>query len=119
MKSPTVERSNTAVREVLCKPNKPWIAERTLQLTKKKREMKQGRQELAKREKEYRKLCNVLRKAARTDKEEWLRGQCQEIEMLARNNRGRDKLMKQMNRSWNLKQSAIKDKMLQGRGEVR
>jgi len=93
-----------AVREVLptlCKPNKPWITGRTLQLAKKKREMKQRRQESAEREKEYRQLCNVVRKAARTDKEEWLQGQCRDIEKFAGDNRGREayKLIKQINRS--------------------
>ncbi len=77
------------MREVLptvCKPNKPWITECTLQLAKTKREMKQRRQESDEREKEYRVMCNVVRKAARTDKDERLQGQCQVIERLAGDN---------------------------------
>lgn len=116
-----------AVKEVLpttCKPNRPWITEHTLQLAKKKREMKQRRQESAEREKEYRQLCNVVRTAARLDKEEWLQEKCRDIEKLAGENRGREayKLIKQINRSWKSKQSAIKDKngkMLQEKEEVK
>ena len=121
------EAIQLAVREILptsCKPNKPWITERTLQLAKKKREMKQRRQTSAEREKEYRQLCNVVRKAARADKEEWLQGKCRDIEKFAGDNRGREayKLIKQINRSWKPKQSAIKDKngkMLQEEEEVK
>jgi len=42
----------------------------TLQLAKTKREMKQRRQESEESEKEYRVMCNMVKKAARTDKEE-------------------------------------------------
>ena len=116
-----------AVREVLptsCKPNKPWITEHTLQLAKKKREMKQRRLESADREKEYRQHCNVVRTAARSDKEKWLQEKCRDIEKLAGDNRSREayKLIKQINRSWKPKQSAIKDKngkMLQEKKEVK
>jgi len=116
-----------AVREVLptsCKPNKPWITEHTLQLAKKKREMKQRRLESADREKEYRQHCNMVRTAARSDKEKWLQEKCQDIEKLAGDNRSREayKLIKQINRSWKPKQSAIKDKngkMLQEKEEVK
>ena len=75
-------------------------------------------------EKEYRKLCNAVRKAARKDKEDWLQEQYQEIERCAEGDRSRKayKLMNQINRSWNLpKQTAIKDKkgrMLQGKDDV-
>jgi hypothetical protein len=116
-----------AVREVLpvaCKPNKPWITEQTLQLAKRKREMKQRRQESTKREKEYRQLCNMVRKAARSDKEEWLQKKCQDIERFTGDNRGREayKLIKQLNRTWKPTQSAIKDKngkMLQEKEDVK
>jgi len=36
------------------------------------KEMKRRRQESSEHEKEYWKLCNAVRKAARTDKEDWL-----------------------------------------------
>jgi hypothetical protein len=119
-----MQQAATELLPLSCKPNKPWITESTLQLAKKKREMKQRRQESAKREKEYRQLCNVVRKAARMDKEEWLRGQCRDIEKFADDNRGREayKLINQINRSWKPKQSAIKDKngkMLQDKEEVK
>ena len=68
-------------------------------------------------------MCNVVRKAARRDKEEWLQGKCKDIEKFAGDNRSREsyKLIKQINRSWKPKQSAIKDKngkMLQCKEEV-
>ncbi|XP_016299301.1 uncharacterized protein LOC107656114 [Sinocyclocheilus anshuiensis] len=121
------EAIQSSVREVLptvCKQNKPWITEHTLQLAKTKREMKERRQESEEREKEYRVVCNVVRKAAKTDKEEWLQRQCQEIERLAGDNRSREayKLINQINRAWKPKQSAIEDKngkMLQDKAEVK
>jgi len=65
-----------------------------------KREMKQRRQESNEHEKEYRKLCNVVRKAARTDMEDWLQEQCQEIKSCAEGNGSRKahKLINQINR---------------------
>jgi hypothetical protein len=65
-----------------------------------------------------------VKKAARADKEKWLQGQCQDIERFAGDNRSREayKLIKQINRSWKPKQSAIKDKngkMLQDKDDVK
>ncbi len=90
----------------------------------KRDETEKTRQESEEREKEYRVMCNVVRKAARTDKEEWLQGQCQDIERLAGDNRSREayKLINQINRVWKPKQSAIKDKnrkMLQDKVEAK
>ncbi len=121
------EAIQLSVREVLptvCKPNKPGITKCTLQLAMAQREMKQRRQESEEREKEYRVMCNVVRKAARTDKEEWLQGQYQDIERLTGDNRSREayKLINQINRVWKPKQSEIKDKngkMLQDKVEVK
>jgi len=65
------EAIQKAVKEVLPLayiPNTPWIKASTLLLAKAKRGMKQRRQESNEHEKEYRKLCNVVRKGARTDK---------------------------------------------------
>ena len=112
------------VLPVVCKPNKPWITAYTLQLSEKKREMKQRRQESTEKEKEYKRMCNLVRKAARTDKEEWIQKRCQDIEELAGGNRSREayKLIKQINRVWKPKQSAIKDKngkMLQDKADIR
>lgn len=86
--------------------------------------MKQGRQELTESEKEQRELCNVVRKAARTDKEDWLQGKCQDIESVNGDNEGRQayKLIQLINCSWKSKRSAIKEKngkMLQGKEEVK
>jgi hypothetical protein len=66
------EAIQKAVKEVLslaCMPNKLWTKASTLLLAKEKREMKQRRQESNEQEKECRKLCHAVRKAARTDKE--------------------------------------------------
>ena len=41
------------------------------------------------KEKEYRQLCNKVRKEARKDKEKWLHDQCREIERNMRENRCR------------------------------
>ena len=113
-----------AILPTACKPNKPWITVQTLQLSEKKRKLKQRRQETSEKEKEYKRMCNVVRKAARTDKEEWIQRRCQDIEELAGGNRSREayKLINQINRAWKPKQSAIKDKngkMLQDKAEVK
>jgi len=102
-----------------------WLSQRKRNtLAKQKKEMRQRRQESAECEHEYRKLCNIVRKAARADKEDWLQEQCQEIERCSGNNRSRQayKLLKQINRPWKPKQTAIKDKngkVLQGKEEVK
>jgi len=82
--------------------------------------MKKRRQESNEHGKEYRKVCNVVRKAARTDKKDWLQEQCQEIERCAEGNISRKvyKLINQNNQPWKPKQTAIKDekgKLVQGK----
>jgi hypothetical protein len=69
-------------------------------------------------------LFNVVRKAARRDKEEWLQRQCQDIEKHTADNRSIEsyKLIKQINRLWKPRQSATKDnngKMLQSKEEIK
>jgi predicted ATP-binding protein involved in virulence len=57
------EAIQQAVREVLptvCKPNKPWISERTLQLATKKRQMKHRRQQSVERERRTTDSCATL-----------------------------------------------------------
>jgi hypothetical protein len=48
---------------------KPWITGGTLMLADEKRQLKQHRQKSDQQMAEYRKKCNVVRKAARHDKE--------------------------------------------------
>jgi hypothetical protein len=63
------EATHHAVREILpalCKPNKPpKIA------TVKEKSDETGKERIG-ADGEYQKLCNVVKKAARTNKEEWL-----------------------------------------------
>jgi len=73
------------------KQHKPWISEKTLELAKIKRQLKQRRQNSDSLAAEYRKRCNEVRKAARMDKERWLQEQCQEIEKHAGDITGADK----------------------------
>jgi hypothetical protein len=82
-----IQKAVTEVLLVASKPNKLWIKASTILLAKEKREMKQRRQESTEHEKEYRRLCNAVRKAARNDKKDWLQEQCQEIERCAEGNR--------------------------------
>jgi hypothetical protein len=78
----------------------------TLQLAKTKREIKYARQESAEiiSEKEYRKLCAVVWKAARTHKEEWLQGNVRILKGLQEIIEAY-RLVKQINRSWKPKPS--------------
>ena len=103
---------------------KPWITERTMELTKAKRQMKQTRSQSEQKMKEYRKKCNEVRKAARCDKEEWLRTQCREIERNAKGHKTREvyRIVKMLNRKWQPRRVAIKDKnglMLQGKEDIK
>jgi len=50
-------------------PNKPWIKASAL-LSAEEKINEQRKQESNEHEKEYRKLCNVVMKAAKTDKED-------------------------------------------------
>ena len=74
-----VERLNTAIQNaakvalpVKVEPRKPWITERTLALSDEKRKLKMARAQSVQKMEEYRRKCNEVRKAARTDKENWL-----------------------------------------------
>ena len=59
---------------------------------------------------QYRKLCNDVRTAARSDKENWLKKQCQGIERssLGNNIHKMYKVIKELNRNWQPKQKVIK-----------
>ena len=61
---------------------------------------------------EYRKLCNNVCTAARSDKENWFKKKCQEIERsnLGNNSHKMYKVIKELNRNWQPKQKVIKAK---------
>src|SRR5437870_2544160 len=60
----------------------------------------------------YKKLCNETRTSARKDKQEWLEQQCKNIEQCAGERKSREvyKLVKSVNRKWQSKTTAVKDK---------
>ncbi|CAF5200883.1 unnamed protein product, partial [Rotaria magnacalcarata] len=61
-------------------PKKPWISDQTLDLADKKRKAKQIKHLSADNIKEYKNLCNKVKKSARQDKDKWIQDQCEEIE---------------------------------------
>ena len=117
---------HTAADEVLpmaSKIRKPWISADTKDLADKKRSLKQRRHESESTEKEYRKLCNQVRKAARHDKDQWLLEQCEDIQQSYAENKIRKtfRLIKDINRQWQPRQLAVKNKngkTLQSKEEV-
>ena len=69
-------------------------------------------------------ICATVRKAARKDKENWLKEQHSSIENATLNNRCRQtyQLIKKINKTWKPRQTAIADKhgkILQDKGEVK
>src|SRR6218665_1833422 len=101
-----------AIIPVAERPQKKRITEATLKLVKKKREIKQQRQQTKQKEEEYRWLRDEVKKAARNDKEEWLQGRCRMLERCMGENRTIEtyKPIKQLNRKWTSTQRMIKDK---------
>jgi len=102
---------------------KPWISPETIVLADKKRHLKQRRHESKSMESEYRKLCNQVRKAARQDKDHWLRQQCEDIQQSYEENKSRKtfRLIKDINRQWQPRQLTAKnkrEKILQSKEEV-
>lgn len=94
------------------KPNNPWITQKTLHLADVKRNAKNNRLQSAEKMNAYRKLCNVVRKAARDDKKRWLEQKCREIERSAQEKKTRQTylLIKDINRKWEPKQRFVKDR---------
>ena len=60
----------------------------------------------------YRKMCNEVRILARKDKQNWIEKQCSNIEQFAGEYKTREvyKLIKSINRKWQPRQTAIKNK---------
>lgn len=61
---------------------------------------------------EYRSKCNEVKKATRADKVKWLEEQCEHIAKYHGEYKTREayKLIRNINKKWNPKQTAIKDK---------
>ena len=60
----------------------------------------------------YKKLCNEVKSSARKDKQEWLERQCEKIEQCGEQHKAKEvyQLVRNVNKKWQPKQSAIKDK---------
>lgn len=91
---------------------KKWITETTLKLVQEKRTLKTRRDMSDQAEREYRSKCNEVKSATRKDKQRWLEEQCELIQKHHGEHRIREayKLIRNINRKWNPKQMAIKDK---------
>src|SRR6266536_4583295 len=91
---------------------KKWITEKTSDLAKEKRKARLKVKESNKKLEEYKKLCNEVRTSTRKDKQDWLEKQCSDIEKYSGEHRSREvyKLVKNINRKWQPRQTAIKDK---------
>ena len=103
---------------------KPYITAQTLELADKKRLLKLRRHESREANNEYKRMRNVVRKAAREDKEKWLTDKCREIQRAADHNKSRKtyKLIKEVNGKWKPQQRAVKNKdgaLLQDDREIR
>ena len=73
---------------------------------------------------EYKRMCNVVRKAAREDKEKWLTYKCREIQRAADHNKSRKtyKMINEVNGKWKPQQRAGKNRdgaLLQDDREIR
>jgi len=91
--------------------NKKWITSETMSLVHEKRQLKTKRDRSDEMEKLYKMKCNEVRKAARTDKAKWLENQCKEIGRYHAEFKTREayKMIKNINRTWQPKTTAIKD----------
>jgi hypothetical protein len=107
-----IEQAVEATIPLAEQPKNKWISDQTLELAKEKRKMRLKAKESEQATQEYKKLCNVVRSSARKDKENWLQKQCCDIEKYAGEYKTREvfKLIKTINRKWQPKQTAIRDK---------
>lgn len=93
------------------KITKKWITQETLKLVQEKRILKIQRDVSEEAEKQYRAKCNEVRKASRSDKAKWLEKQCEDVEKYYGECKTREvyKMIRNINRKWQPKQTAIKD----------
>lgn len=89
-----------------------WISERTLKLAQEKRKIRLKANESEEDKQKYKKLCNEVRSSARKDKQNWLEKKCNDMEQYAGEFKTREvyKLIRSINRKWQPKQAAIKNK---------
>jgi hypothetical protein len=105
---------NNAVEEAVPEEErirKKWITQETLRLVQEKRELKLRRDTSDVAERKYKDSCNMVRKAARNDKAQWLEQQCKEIENYSGEGKSREvyKMIRNINRKWQPRLTAIKD----------
>src|SRR6218665_4052132 len=93
------------------KIKKKWITKETMRLVEEKRELKKRRDISEDDERTYRTKSNEVRKAARKDKAQWLENQCRDIERYQGEGKTREmyKLIRNVNRKWKPKLTAIKN----------
>ncbi|CAF4143408.1 unnamed protein product, partial [Rotaria magnacalcarata] len=105
-------------------PKKPWISDQTLDLADKKRKAKQIKHLSADNIKEYKNLCNKVKKSARQDKDKWIQDQCEEIEkgLQVGNSRNAYRLVKILKNKYTPKLTVIKEQdgtMLQSKEHIK
>lgn len=113
-----VERLTSAIQEAVRKVlpeeekiKKKWITQQTLKLVQEKRVLKFKRDQSDSAEQQYKAKCNEVRIASRLDKARWLEQQCEDIERYHGECRTREvyKLIKNINKKWQPRLTAIKD----------
>ena len=102
---------------------KPWIFEQTLALADKKREAKEAKQLSRDHTTRYKELCNMVKKSAKRDKEEWIKGKCNDIEkgLQVGNHRQAYSLMKILTKKHKPKLTVVKDQggtLLQSKEDI-
>ena len=90
---------------------KKWITSETMKLVREKRGLKLNRNQSAQIEKQYKKKCNEVRKAARADKRKWLEDRCRDVEKYHGEHKTREvfKMLRNINKKWQPRQITIKD----------
>ena len=90
---------------------KPWISEQTLALADEKREAKQVKHLSMDHTRRYKELCNMVKKSAKRDKEEWIQGKCNDIEqgLQVGNHRQAYSLMKMLTKKHTQKLTVVRD----------
>jgi len=106
---------NSSIEEVLPVEKRirnKWISKETLEKVKQKRKLKLHRDQSESAEAEYRRKCNEVRKATRGDKQKWMEDKCNDIQKYHAEYITLEvyKLIKDLNKKWQAKTSATKDK---------
>ena len=86
----TIEDAADATIKSVRTIKKPWISDDTMRLVEQKRTAKAARMTSDDRMAIYRQLCKDVKKAARKDKENWIKQQCEMIEKCHSNKKTRE-----------------------------